>query len=70
MPLRLPQRRRYKTTAEGTDDMVGKKIAEKIIQAHLKSTCEDLKKLRTVLIDEISVQAAGTPKERYIAPEI
>ena len=31
MPLRLPQRRRYKTTAEGTDDMVGKKIAEKII---------------------------------------
>ena len=69
MPLRLPQRRRSKKTAEAIDDLVGNRIAEKITRTASKSTREDPRKLTASQIDETSVQPTGIPKERYIPKE-
>ena len=54
---------------EATDDLLGSKIAKKIIKkAASKRTCEDPENW-PAQTDETSIQPLGIPKERKISPE-
>ena len=62
-------RRAIQRRTEGTTDLVGNKIAEKITKAAPKNYPEDIRKSMAAQIDETSVQPTETPMERYISSE-
>ena len=59
--IKTASKREIQKTAEATGDLIGNKIAEKIINASKKSSNE--------LHSEIEEANNEIPKERYISPE-